>query len=330
MTAVRARGRSAGLAEGRTRPARGRDAGRSRLPERRPLLPAAHVRPGNRRQHAGRHGDRRRSTRRSDVVVGNLICHRGSIISQSTLFLDKFEQIEVLRERAETALAANPRDAAAIRDLAEMRRLEGDLPEAVRMLKQAYEIDPADPLTRDMLADCLLEALAGELRRLSRRLAALAQNRLSSAAANRICCGSTRWGSTRPARGWKRSPPIFDWPTPRRRNRCRCRLARSTRPAAIAGFVLALNALWADSSAGERSEISRQLDERKRDWASPPAVNQLRTYLAHFGGLPGTDEVRLRLAHELLDRRELLDAEIELLQLERSSGSPSFKPRPRS
>ncbi len=98
----------------------------------------------------------------ADVTIGNLICFRGSIISQSAMFLDKFEQIDVLRERAKAALAANPRDATAIRDLAEMRRLEGALAEAVPMLKQAYEIDPSDLATRDMLADALLEALAGD------------------------------------------------------------------------------------------------------------------------------------------------------------------------
>ena len=96
----------------------------------------------------------------NDAELGNLICHRGAIISQSALLVDRFEQIDVLRQRAEAALAQNPRDASAIRDLAEMRRLDGALPEAIAMLKQAYGIDRRDPVTRDMLADNLLEALA--------------------------------------------------------------------------------------------------------------------------------------------------------------------------
>jgi outer membrane protein assembly factor BamB len=44
-----------------------------------------------------------------DASVGNLICHRGAILSQSTLLLEKYEQIDVLRERAQAALAADRR-----------------------------------------------------------------------------------------------------------------------------------------------------------------------------------------------------------------------------
>src|SRR5262249_28098769 len=75
----------------------------------------------------------------NDAELGNLICHRGAVISQSALLVDRFEQIDVLRQRAEVALAQNPRDAGAIRDLAEMKRLDGALPESIMMLKTAYE-----------------------------------------------------------------------------------------------------------------------------------------------------------------------------------------------
>ena len=79
--------------------------------ERRPILSAAHVRRDR--------GDRNRQRQADDVSVaeagngalGNLICYRGSILSQSALMLDKFEQLDVLQQRAETALAANPDDA---------------------------------------------------------------------------------------------------------------------------------------------------------------------------------------------------------------------------
>ena len=40
-----------------------------------------------------------------NVVLGNLICYRGSVLSQSPLVLDKFEQLDVLQKRTEAALA---------------------------------------------------------------------------------------------------------------------------------------------------------------------------------------------------------------------------------
>jgi outer membrane protein assembly factor BamB len=258
----------------------------------------------------------------SDVVVGNLICHRGSIISQSAMFLDKFEQIEVLRERAEAALAANPRDAAAIRDLAEMRRLEGALAEAVPMLKQAYEIDPSDLVTRDMLADALLEALAGDyvtyqsdlpllrgivdrpqqqidLLRIDAQGLDAAGRRMEAFAAYLRLVDATAADLA--------SLTINPQHTARSDNWVRAQL----------------NALWSAASTSERDEITRQLDTRKLAWASPPTASDLRTRLAYFGGLPGTDDIRLQLIHVLLERTEPLDVEMELMRLERSPENQS-------
>ncbi len=44
----------------------------------------------------------------SNVVLGNLICYRGSVLSQSPILLDKFEQLSVLRQRTDAALRATP------------------------------------------------------------------------------------------------------------------------------------------------------------------------------------------------------------------------------
>ena len=253
----------------------------------------------------------------SDAVVGNLVCHRGSIISQSAMFLDKFEQIEVLRERAQAALAANPQDATAIRDLAEMRRLEGALAEAVPMLKQAYEIDPSDLVTRDMLADALLEALAGDyatyraelpllreivdrpqqqidlLRIDAQGLDATGQQMEAFAAYLRLVDATTADLA---------SLTISPQHIARSDNWVRARF----------------NALWSAASKSERDEIASQLEARKLAWANSPTASDLRTHLAYFGGLPGTDDIRLQLIHLLLEQTEPLEVEMELLRLERS------------
>ncbi len=49
----------------------------------------------------------------------------------------------------------------------------------------------------------------------------------------------------------------------------------------------------------------------------------MRSYLAYFGGLPGTDEIRQQAIHSLLERTEPLDAEIELLRLADSPAEQS-------
>lgn len=257
-----------------------------------------------------------------DAPVGNLICHRGAILSQSTLLLDKYEQVDVLRERAQAALATNPRDAAAIRDLAEMKRLEGAVPEAVRMLKQAYEINPTDPLTRDMLADALLEALTADYAHyrddlpLVRKIAYRPHQQIEllridamglDAAGQRMDAFEAY---LRLADATAADPMLLS-------------INRDLSVRSDRWICTQTDEIWAGATAGERDTIKQHLDERKRDWASPPTVGQLRTYLAHFGGLPGTDGIRLELIHQLLERNDALDTEIELLRLEESPAANS-------
>ncbi|HEX5472861.1 MAG TPA: PQQ-binding-like beta-propeller repeat protein, partial [Lacipirellulaceae bacterium] len=98
----------------------------------------------------------------TDVELGNLICYRGSVISQSPLVLDKFEQFDALRRRTDAALAKNPNDATAIRELAELKSADNQNGEALRLLKRAYELAPDDLVTQEMLGDLLLKELAAD------------------------------------------------------------------------------------------------------------------------------------------------------------------------
>ena len=190
------------------------------------------------------------------------------------------------------------------------------------MLKQAYEIDSADPLTREMLADALLEALAAnyaqhrddlplvrkiayrpqqqvELLRIEALGLDAAGQRMDAFAAYLQLADATAAEPTLLSIDPKLNVRSDQWVRAK------------------------INAIWANASPGERETITQQLDERKRAWATPPTVGQLQTYLSHFGGLPGTDEVRLKLIRELFARNEVLDTEIELLRLEESESADS-------
>lgn len=257
---------------------------------------------------------------RQPTSVGNLICHRGSIISQSALYLDKFEQIDVLRERANQSLATNPRDAAAIRDLAEIRRLEGSLAEAVPMLKQAYEIDPSDSLTRDMLSDALLEALATDYKahrgdlELLRKIIFRPQQQVELLRIDALGLDDSGQrmeafdAYLRLADATANSPTLLTIGPEHE--------ARSDQ------WIRAqINTLWNDASTEERAEIVKQLDQQKAAWSKPPTVNELRNFLSHFGGLPNSEPVRLQLARDLVGRNEPLEVELELMRLDESPES---------
>ena len=97
-----------------------------------------------------------------NVVLGNLICYRGSVLSQSPLVLDKFEQLDLFQKRTESALAKTRDDATAIRELAEIKSAAGEKVEAVRLLKSALELAPEDAVTQEMLVELLLDQLASD------------------------------------------------------------------------------------------------------------------------------------------------------------------------
>lgn len=253
----------------------------------------------------------------SDSVGGNLICHRGSILSQSALFLEKFEQIEVLRERAKAALAENPRDATAIRDLAEMRRLEGALEEAVPMLKQAYEIDPQDVLTREMLADTLLEALGRDY----------AAYRADMPLVRKIASGPVQEiellrieaqgleAAGEPVQALDAYLKLVD------------ATSAEFTPLAISPHHTArsdrwvqtrLANLWSSASAQDRKILANKLAARRAAWSKPPSVEELRIDQAYFGGLAENDPIPLQLARNAGTDSEPLEIEFALLRMDHS------------
>jgi outer membrane protein assembly factor BamB len=100
-----------------------------------------------------------RTRSRSGTVLGNLIAHKGAILSQNGKFLDCFDQIEVLRESTESRLAKDPDDVEALRTLGELAYNDGKLSRAIELLERAYALSSAEPRTREVLSECLLEAL---------------------------------------------------------------------------------------------------------------------------------------------------------------------------
>jgi hypothetical protein len=100
-----------------------------------------------------------RTRSRSGTVLGNLIAHQGAVLSQNGKFLDCFDQIDVLRESTESRLAKDPDDVEALRTLGELAYNDGQLPRALELLERAYNLSAEEPRTREVLGECLLEAL---------------------------------------------------------------------------------------------------------------------------------------------------------------------------
>lgn len=254
--------------------------------------------------------------------LGNLVSHRGTVISQSALLLDKFEQIDVLKQRVADSLARDPNDATALRELAEMTRVEGDLSEAVRLLKRAYQITPEDPLVREMLAESLLEVLATDYASHQDDLSLL--TKLISGHQQQVtllrikAAGLQSLGKRNEA--FEAYLSMADLAEPQGTS---IRIGPEHSVRADRWIRGRLNTLWSEASPSERQSISNTLAARRRSWGDHPTASQLHHYLAHFDGLPGTDETRIQLAQSLVESQNVQEAELELLRLERSPKAES-------
>jgi len=100
-----------------------------------------------------------RTVARDGQVLGNLVCHRGAVLSQNGQFLDRFDQIDVLRSKSEELLVEDPNDYEALRTLGEIAYNDGDLSQAIELLEKAYASSSEDLRTREVLAESLMIAL---------------------------------------------------------------------------------------------------------------------------------------------------------------------------
>jgi outer membrane protein assembly factor BamB len=254
----------------------------------------------------------------SNISLGNLICYRGSVVSQSPLVLDKFEQFAALRQRSEAALARNPNDAIGLREQAEIVRANGKSSEAVKLLKRAYELAPEDPVTQEMLVEFLLERMGSDYATYHDDVplvAKLVHNRdqqidlmrIDAAGLDQLGQRAAAWDAYLRFADFTAEEPTYlkieDKYTVRSDRWISARIAR----------------LWSGSSPEERKTFAEKLAARRPSLHNPRTAADLRHYLAHLDQLPGAGDVRRALASFLIERGRLQEAEIEILEALASS-----------
>ena len=96
---------------------------------------------------------------KTEVTLGNLVCHQNDLISQAGEMLATFYLTEPLRARIEELLAKNPSDAWALARKGEVLLQDGKQREAVDLLRQAHQLSPDDEATRSMLVRVMISLL---------------------------------------------------------------------------------------------------------------------------------------------------------------------------
>lgn len=260
------------------------------------------------------------------LVLGNLICFRDEILSQGPECLSVFWQSEPLRRHVEKALAEKPNDVGTLARFGELLLQEGKRTEAIETFRKARELAPDDETVRHLLIDTLLSSLredfaayapsAPEVERLIDRPAQQSEYL-------RIM-----------AHGWQRQGAVkkaFD---------AYLELAKLSSDLQTSGGAAereleridrnwhARADRWLQARFGEllrtvgdadRAAMEQTIQERFEQATAGGEVSALREFERLFGLHPRAEEVRLKLARQLIKSGEFLQAELLLSRLEGSN-----------
>ncbi len=221
-----------------------------------------------------------RAVSRAGDVLGNLICHQGTVISQTGQCLERYGQVEILRQQAEETLAKHPRDPRALRTLGEIDFQQGNLDRALQRLSQAYDLQPQDLLTRDVLRACLLEALSEDFATYREHLPLLADVQGPSDHEQLTLLrlqvqGLIAQGDVLQAFGvcqqMAQRLPVSSASLELDRQH------QVTWPRWIAARVAEL---WARANAGQRAQLARRLESQLQQFAAPEPLTFSRSMVA--------------------------------------------------
>jgi outer membrane protein assembly factor BamB len=261
-----------------------------------------------------------RSRSRGGAVPGNLICYQGAVISQGIDHLECFYQLEDLRHQVAATLKEHPDDPQAMARRGELLLDEGKLDEAIGDLRRSFELK-ADPRTRELLVDALLEGLRVDFprwRRDAEQIERLAEPPAERARYQRLmAAGLQQAGESLAA--FDAYARMVDLKNPAselervehalsvRRDRWIC--------ARLAG-------LWEKATPDDRETIRARLHSMLEEVKTDGGPDALRAFISYFGPFPEADEAREALAARLLGGESLLEAE-QLLRRLAASGEPA-------
>ena len=256
-----------------------------------------------------------RARSRSGIIPGNLVCHRGSIISQGADYVDAFFQLDTLKEQIARVLEKQPEDPAALANLGEVKLDEGKLAEAVELFRRSYRLRP-DDTTREQLVESLLASLNTDFAAHRDSLDELGQ--LVDQPEHRVeflrlkAQGLQAGGDV--AAAFKTYMQLADLPAPSTLDSIDERWS-VRRDRWIRGQ---LESLRTTANAQQGAAIDAAANERLQAALAAQSNDALRGYLALFGTQPPAETARKSLVEQLTGD-DLLERNLLLRKAERST-----------
>lgn len=245
-------------------------------------------------------------SRRSATTPGNLICHRGTIISQSAQSVETYYQQSALEERLARMLKENPDDPRALTLRGELALGQGRLDDALGDLRQAVAQNN-DNYARRLLAETLLDGLSRDFARFEPEAAQLQEMLEAPSQKARL--------AQLMAAGWHSQGKIRD------AMRQYLAIANGDEPHALLAIEpgrevradrwvrAGLSALAESASEADRAEIARQIAERYAAAVKAGTPYALARCLDFFGDAPQALSTRVQLALATDAKQHPLDVE---------------------
>jgi outer membrane protein assembly factor BamB len=255
-----------------------------------------------------------RSRSRSGAIPGNLVSHRGSIVSQGPDFVEAYYQIDSLKEQIAKTLRDRPDDPKALAGLAEVKLDQGLLAEAVALFRRSYELKPEEA-TSGQLIDSLLEALRVDF--VANRGSLDELDHLVEQPHHRLlfwrlkALGLQAAGEILPA--FETYMKLVDEDTPSALDAVDERLT-VRRDRWIRGQ---LEQLYSAANEDQQHAIDAVVATRLAKALEPQSTDALRAFMGVFGSHPAADAARAALVARLGDE-DLLERNLLLRKLERS------------
>lgn len=260
-----------------------------------------------------------RTAPRDGAPLGNLICHRGSVVSQNGAYLDCYDQIDVLRKRSERQLEAEPDNVEALRTLGEVAYNEKRLSDAIGLLERAYRAAPDEIETRDVLAECLAAALDGDFAAHREKLTLLKELQDGGVARQMLILRIEAQGMLQAGQRLAAAESCLKLYQLAGNPKEMLAIGRDHRTAISRWVESQLALIWRESTDEERVTLRGLVDGEIAKLGAEPRGESLERFLAFFGTLPPTEALRLRHARELALAGQSLEAQQLLLDLARSA-----------
>ncbi|MBI3840169.1 MAG: PQQ-binding-like beta-propeller repeat protein, partial [Planctomycetia bacterium] len=256
-----------------------------------------------------------RARSRGGNVPGNLICYRGSIISQGADYVDAYFQLDALKQQIAKALEDHPDDPKSLATLGEVKLDQGALGEAIDLFRRSYALKN-DDTTREQLVESLLEGLrvdfAAHRGSLAELNALIEQKQHRLAYLRLMALGLQKAGEITPA--FEAYLQLADAET-------------SAGLDTLDGIVSVRRDRWiraqleqlrAAATPNQQQRIDTAVAARLQSALEADSIDALRTFIAVFGGHPAAEQARDALVSKL-GANDLLEREMLLRNLERST-----------